>query len=176
MVDVSAVLGRLPDIRGDLTELYEDLHANPELSFAEHRTAAEVARRLEALGLEVATGVGRTGVVGVLRNGDGPTALLRADFDALPVLEQTGLDYASTKRGTDPDGNDVPVMHACGHDMHVTCLIGALDLLAHARESWSGTVLAVFQPAEEIGAGARAMVEDGLFERFGTPDVCLGQQ
>ena len=175
MVDVSAVLGRLPDIRGDLTELYEDLHANPELSFAEHRTAAEVARRLEALGLEVATGVGRTGVVGVLRNGDGPTALLRADFDALPVLEQTGLDYASTKRGTDSDGNDVPVMHACGHDMHVTCLIGALDLLAHARESWSGTVLAVFQPAEEVGAGAQAMVDDGLFERFGTPDVCLGQ-
>jgi hippurate hydrolase len=169
------VLGRFDDIRGDLTDLYKDLHAHPELSFVEHRTAAEIARRLEALGLEVTTGLGRTGVVGVLRNGEGPTVLMRADFDALPVLEQTGLDYASNQRGTDPDGNDVPVMHACGHDMHVTCLLGALDLLVAARERWSGTVLAVFQPAEEIGAGAQAMIDDGFFDRFPRPDVCLGQ-
>ncbi|MCI2423712.1 amidohydrolase [Saccharopolyspora sp. K220] len=175
MGDLGAVLGRLDDIRAELTELYKDLHANPELSFGEHRTAAEVARRLQALGLEVATGVGYTGVVGVLRNGEGPTVLLRADFDALPVLEQTGLDYASTQRGTDPDGNDVPVMHACGHDMHVTCQLGALDLLVTARDRWSGTVVAIFQPAEEIGAGAQAMIEDGLFDRFPKPDVCLGQ-
>ncbi|MER7076784.1 hippurate hydrolase [Saccharopolyspora kobensis] len=175
MGDLGAVLRRIDDIRGDLTALYEDLHAHPELSFAEHRTAAEVARRLEVLGLEVTTGVGRTGVVGVLRNGDGPTVLLRADFDALPVQEQTGLDYASTQRGTDPDGHDVPVMHACGHDMHVTCQLGALDLLVSAREQWSGTVVAVFQPAEEIGAGAQAMLDDGLLERFPRPDVCLGQ-
>ncbi|MDA3649872.1 amidohydrolase [Saccharopolyspora indica] len=175
MGDLGAVLRRIDDIRDDLTALYEDLHAHPELSFAEHRTAAEVARRLEVLGLEVTTGVGRTGVVGVLRNGDGPTVLLRADFDALPVQEQTGLDYASTQRGTDPDGHDVPVMHACGHDMHVTCQLGALDLLVNAREQWSGTVVAVFQPAEEIGAGAQAMLDDGLLERFPRPDVCLGQ-
>lgn len=175
MGDLGAALRRIDDIRDDLTELYKDLHAHPELSFAEHRTAAEVARRLDALGLEVTTGVGRTGVVGVLRNGDGPTVLLRADFDALPVQEQTGLDYASTQRGTDPDGHDVPVMHACGHDMHVTCQLGALDLLVTAREQWSGTVVAVFQPAEEIGAGAQAMLDDGLLERFPRPDVCLGQ-
>ncbi|WP_406692486.1 amidohydrolase [Saccharopolyspora sp. ID03-671] len=166
---------RLDDIRDDLHVLYEDLHAHPELSFQEHRTAAEVARRLGELGLEVTTGVGGTGVVGVLRNGDGPTVLLRADFDALPVLERTGLDYASTQRATAADGSDVPVMHACGHDMHVTCLVGALDLLVSARSRWSGTVLAVFQPAEEIGAGARAMLDDGLLERFPRPDVCLGQ-
>ncbi|GAA4870679.1 amidohydrolase [Saccharopolyspora cebuensis] len=167
--------GRIDDIHEDLVALYQDLHAHPELSFAEHRTAAEVARRLDALGLEVTSGVGGTGVVGVLRNGAGPTVLLRADFDALPVAERTGLPYASTARGTGPDGDDVPVMHACGHDMHVTCLLGALDLLTGSRERWSGTVVAVFQPAEEIGAGARAMLDDGLLERFPKPDVCLGQ-
>ncbi|GAB3672778.1 amidohydrolase [Saccharopolyspora tripterygii] len=167
--------GRLDEIRDDLTALYKDLHAHPELSFQEHRTAAEVARRLEALGLEVTTGVGRTGVVGVLRNGSGPTVLLRADFDGLPVQEQTGLDYASAQRATSSDGSDVPVMHACGHDMHVTCLLGALDLLNDSRSSWSGTVVAVFQPAEEIGTGARAMLDDGFLERFPRPDVCLGQ-
>jgi len=172
---MDTVLARLSDIAADLADLYRDLHAHPELSFAEERTAAEVARRLTAIGLEVTTGFGRTGVVGVLRNGDGPTVLLRADMDALPVAEQTGLPYASTVRATDPDGNDVPVMHACGHDMHVTCLLGALDLLAGARSAWAGTVLAVFQPAEEVGGGAQGMVDEGLFERFGTPAVVLGQ-
>ncbi len=111
--------------------------------------------------------MGGTGVVGVLRNGDGPTALLRADMDGLPVLEGTGLPYASTARGTDPDGHDVPVTHACGHDMHVTCLLGALQELADGRGGLAGTVLAVFQPAEEIGQGAQAMIDDGLFDRFG---------
>ncbi|MFI6683693.1 amidohydrolase [Streptomyces sp. NPDC050485] len=156
----------LDAIRDDLAGLYRDLHAHPELSFAEHRTAAELARRAREFGYEVATGVGRTGVVAVLANGPGPTVLLRADFDALPVRERTGLDYASTVEG---------VMHACGHDMHVTCLLGALKLLADARSLWRGTVLGVFQPAEELGQGARAMVEDGLYERFGTPDIVLGQ-
>ncbi|GAA2347333.1 M20 family metallopeptidase [Saccharopolyspora halophila] len=167
--------GRLDEIRDELIALYRDLHAHPELSFQEHRTAAEVARRLEELGLEVSTGVGGTGVVGVLRNGDGPTVLLRADFDALPVEERTGLDYASTRRGTTADGTESGVMHACGHDMHVTCLLGALDVLVDARQRWSGTVLALFQPAEEIGRGAQAMLDDGLLERFPRPDVCLGQ-
>lgn len=156
-------------------EFYRDLHRHPELSFQEHRTAGIVADRLRALGLQVAGGVGGTGVVGVLRNGAGPTVLLRADMDALPVQEDTGLPYASTARGADPDGRDVPLMHACGHDMHVTCLLAAITELAADRGGWSGTVMAVFQPAEEVGAGARAMVDDGLFDRFGVPDVVLGQ-
>ncbi|MET9362785.1 amidohydrolase [Streptomyces sp. NPDC006632] len=160
------VLRGLDAIHADLAGLYRDLHAHPELSFAEHRTAAEVARRAREYGCEVTTGVGRTGVVAVLRNGSGPTVLLRADFDALPVTERTGLGHASTVEG---------VMHACGHDMHTTCLLGTLKLLADARALWSGTVLGVFQPAEEIGRGARAMLDDGLYERFGTPDVVLGQ-
>jgi len=172
---MDTVLARLSDIATDLGDLYRDLHAHPELSNAETRTAAEIARRLTALGAEVTEGVGGTGVVGVLRNDAGPTVLLRADMDALPVAEQTGLPYASTVRGLDPDGNDVPVMHACGHDMHVTCLLGALDLLAAGRSAWTGTVLAVFQPAEEVGGGAEGMVAAGLFDRFGIPDVALGQ-
>lgn len=158
-----------------LAALYRDLHAHPELAFAEHRTAGIVAARLRALGCQVTAGVGRTGVVGVLDNGPGPTALLRADMDALPVAEQTGLPYASTARGTDAEGRDVPVMHACGHDMHVACLLGAAAELAADRRSWRGRLLLVFQPAEESGGGARAMVSDGLFERFGTPDIVLGQ-
>ena len=165
----------MPADTAALADLYRDLHAHPELSFQEHRTSALVADRLTALGYEVTTGIGRTGVVGVLRNGDGPTALLRADMDALPVQEKTGLPYASTVRGTDPDGHDVPVMHACGHDMHVTCLLGAADELAGDRTSWRGTAMLVFQPAEELGGGAQGMVDDGLFERIARPDVVLGQ-
>src|ERR1700678_3550854 len=134
----------------DLTGIYRDLHAHPELAFAEHRTAGIVAARLRDLGYQTTTGVGRTGVVGVLANGDGPTVLLRADMDALLVLERTGLDYASTDRGTSADGEDVPVMHACGHDAHVTCLLGAAAALAGDAGNWSGRLLLVFQPAEEI--------------------------
>jgi amidohydrolase len=159
----------------DLASIYRDIHAHPELAFQETRTAGIVAERLRDLGYETATGVGRTGVVGVLRNGDGPTVLLRADMDALPVREQTGLEYASTVRGVDDAGKDVPVAHACGHDMHVACLLGAADALAADRSSWRGTLLLVFQPAEETGKGARAMVDDGLFDRFGAPAVVLGQ-
>lgn len=158
-----------------IADLYRDLHAHPELSFQETRTAGIVAERLSALGVETTTGVGRTGVVGVLRNGTGPTALLRADMDALPVLERTGLDYASTVRAFDRDGHDVPVAHACGHDVHVACLLGAVEELAAHPETWSGTLLAVFQPAEEVGGGAQAMIDDGLFDRFGRPDIVLGQ-
>ncbi len=159
----------------ELAGIYRDLHAHPELAFAEVRTAALVADRLRALGYETVTGVGRTGVVGLLRNGAGPTALLRADMDALPVREQTGLAYASTATGVDSDGHDVPVMHACGHDMHVTCLLGAAAALAADRGSWRGTLMLVFQPAEESGGGAQAMVDDGLYDRCGRPDVVLGQ-
>lgn len=158
----------------ELADLYRDLHRNPELSFAETRTAMIVAASLSALGYEVTAGVGGTGVVGILRRGDGPTVLVRADMDALPVLEESGLDYASTARGTDPNGTDMPVMHACGHDVHVTCLLGAAAELA-ADDGWAGTVMAVAQPAEELGTGARAMIADGIYERLGRPDVVLGQ-
>ena len=159
----------------ELIALYQDLHAHPELGFHETRTAALMAERLEGFGFEVHTGVGRTGVVGILDNGPGPTAVLRADMDALPVLEETGLAYASTARVANLEGDEAPVMHACGHDVHMTCLLGAASILANDRESWAGRLIVVFQPAEELGAGARAMVDDGLFARFGTPDVVLGQ-
>lgn len=159
----------------ELRALYEDLHAHPELSFQEHRTAGIVADRLESLGYTVTRGVGRTGVVGLLDNGEGPTVLCRADMDALPVTEETDLPYASTARGVDSDGNEVGVAHACGHDLHVTWLLGAAEALVARRSEWSGRLQVVFQPAEEIGAGAQAMVDDDFFARFGTPDVTLGQ-
>ncbi len=168
-------LAGLDAITADLEELYRDIHQHPELSLQEHRTAGLAAERLQAAGFEVTTGVGGTGVVGLLANGDGPTVMLRADMDALPIHEATGLPYASTATATDPTGNDVPVMHACGHDMHVTWLAGATALLAAARDSWSGTLLAVFQPAEETAQGAQAMIDDGLFDRFPKPAVILGQ-
>jgi amidohydrolase len=163
------------DVLADLENTYRDLHAHPELAFAEHRTAGIVAETLQALGYEVTTGVGRTGVVGVLRNGPGPTAMLRADMDGLPVQEETGLPYASTARGTAADGTDTPVMHACGHDVHVTCLLGAAATLVAERDTWSGTLQLLFQPAEEVGGGAQSMIDDALFDRVGRPDVVLGQ-
>jgi amidohydrolase len=165
----------LEDIIPDLESLYFQLHRHPELAFQETRTAAEAAGRLRAMGFAVTTGVGKTGVVGVLANGDGPTVTLRADMDALPVAEETGLAWASTETAEDASGRRVPVMHACGHDMHVACLIGACALLANNTGTWRGTVVAVFQPGEESGHGAHAMVADGLFDRFPRPDVLLGQ-
>ncbi|MGR6742794.1 amidohydrolase [Microbacterium sp. F1-18] len=159
----------------DLDALYTDLHRHPELSFQETRTAAVIAARLSELGLEYEEGIGRTGVATAIRNGDGPVVWLRADMDGLPVPEQTGLEYASTARGVDPAGNDVPVMHACGHDMHVTALLGALEQLIATQNEWSGTVVAVFQPAEEYGAGSQAMIADGVLDRFPKPDIVLGQ-
>jgi amidohydrolase len=170
-----SVLDGLDGILAELEDLYRDVHQHPELSLQEHRTAGKAAERLQAAGYEVTTGVGGTGVVGVLANGDGPTVMLRADMDALPVKEASGLEYASTATATDPAGNEVPVMHACGHDMHVAWLAGATALLASARDAWKGTVLAVFQPAEETAQGARAMIDDGLFDRFPKPQVILGQ-
>jgi amidohydrolase len=160
---------------GELTGVYRDLHAHPELGFRETRTAGIVAEQLTALGYRVTTGVGGTGVVGLLGNGAGPVVLLRADMDGLPVAEETGLPYASTDTGVDREGRDGPVMHACGHDMHMSCLLGAAQVLANDRNRWSGTLMLVFQPAEELGQGAKAMVRDGLFERFEPPAVLLGQ-
>ncbi|MDH6234817.1 amidohydrolase [Mesorhizobium soli] len=163
--------GMLPD----LASLYKNIHSHPELSMQETRTAGLAADRLRAAGYEVTTGVGKTGVVGLLRNGDGPTVMLRADMDALPIQEATGLDYASKATASDREGKTVPVSHMCGHDMHVTWLAGAARLLADARAAWHGTLMAVFQPAEETAEGAQAMIADGLFTRFPKPDVILGQ-
>ena len=169
------VLGGLDVISGELEDLYRDVHKHPELSMQEHNTAAKAAERLRRAGYEVTEGVGGTGVVGVLRNGEGPTVMLRADMDALPVEEATGLPYASTATATDADGSEAPVMHACGHDMHVTWLVGATTLLARSQGAWHGTLLAIFQPAEETAQGAQAMIDDGLFDRFPQPKVILGQ-
>ncbi len=175
MTTTESVLGGLDELLDGLRDTYRDIHAHPELSLQERRTASIAAASLQAAGYEVTTGVGGTGVVGMLANGDGPTVMLRADMDALPVREATGLPYASTQAATDAAGNDVPVMHACGHDLHVTWLMGATTLLARARDGWRGTVLAVFQPAEETAQGAQAMIDDGLFDRFPKPEVILGQ-
>jgi amidohydrolase len=170
-----SVLRGLHDALDDLEALYKDIHSHPELSLQEKRTAGLAATRLKEAGFDVTEGVGGTGVVGLMENGDGPTVMLRADMDALPVKEATGLPYASTITATDADGNETPVMHACGHDMHVTWLAGASALLAGAKDGWHGTLMPVFQPAEEVAAGAQAMIDDGLFKRFPKPDVILGQ-
>jgi hippurate hydrolase len=156
-----------------LEKLYVHCHANPELSFREEKTAARVAQELQALGLEVSTNVGGHGVVGVVRNGAGPTVLIRTDLDALPVMEQTGLPYASQVRTTNDFGVEVGVMHACGHDIHITSIVGAARALTQLRSRWSGTLVFIGQPAEERGSGARAMLKDGLFTRFPKPDYCL---
>ena len=170
----SAVLAALDGIRAEQEDFYRTLHEHPELSHQEHRTAAAVAEWLRQTGFQVHPGIGGTGVVGVLANGDGPTVLLRADMDALPVGEETGLPYASTVTASDADGNPVPVMHACGHDVHVTCLLGAAQLLA-GTDAWHGTLVALFQPAEETGDGARGMVDDGLAQILPRVDVALAQ-
>jgi amidohydrolase len=169
------VLAGLNGITPELEHLYRDIHAHPELSMQERRTAGLSAGRLRDAGYDVTEGVGGTGVVGLLANGEGPAVMLRADMDALPIREATGLPYASTVTAADADGHPTPVMHACGHDMHVTWLAGATALLARSREAWRGTILAVFQPAEETGRGAQAMIDDRLFDRFPKPDVILGQ-
>lgn len=173
---IPAALGQsVGHLLGDLVDLYRDVHTHPELSGQEVRTASLVSDWLRPRGWEVHEGVGGTGVVAILRNGEGPCVLLRADMDALPIRESTGLRYASTVTAVDADGAAQPVMHACGHDAHVTCLVGAASVLAEHRAAWTGSVMLVFQPAEETGAGARALVADRLFERFGRPDVCLAQ-
>jgi hippurate hydrolase len=157
----------------ELTQLYKELHQSPELSYEEEQTARKMAGQLRKLDFEIAEEVGGHGVVGVLKNGDGPTLLLRADMDALPVVEATGLDYASKVTVRDARGATVGVMHACGHDMHMTMLLGTLKYLAEHRDDWHGTVVAIFQPAEERGGGAQAMLDDGLFSRFPRPDYAL---
>jgi amidohydrolase len=168
--DPKAWLGKNLD---DLQSLYRQFHSNPELSFQEEKTAARVADELRKLGIEVTPKVGRHGVVGLLKNGPGPTVMIRTDLDALPVTEATGLAYASKIAAKDRDGNDVGVMHACGHDIHITCLIGTARYLAANKDAWRGTVMFVGQPAEEIGAGASEMLKDGLFTKIRKPDFAL---
>ncbi len=156
-----------------LVKLYRHLHAHPELSGQEVRTAARVAQELSAAGCNVTAGVGGHGVVGVIANGAGPVLMLRADMDALPMQEETGLPYASRETAAGPQGKPVPVMHACGHDLHTTNLVGAARLLSAFRSSWNGTLLMVAQPAEEAIGGARLMIQDGLFTRFPRPNWAL---
>lgn len=173
---VTAVMAAADQVRPWQEDVYRDLHQHPELSHQEFRTAAIVADRLGAAGFELTTGVGGTGVVGILRNGHGPTVLLRADMDGLPVKEATGLPYASTDVGIPVgDAAETSVMHACGHDMHTACLLGAAHLLAAGQQHWHGTLITVFQPAEETIDGAQGMVDDGLAELTGPVDVALGQ-
>lgn len=162
------------ELREDLHTLYRHLHGAPELSMQEHATAELIRARMDALGCETFV-CGGTGVVAVLRNGEGPVVGFRADTDALPVAEDTGLDYASTARGVLPDGTEVPVMHACGHDTHITSAVGAATLLAGNREAWAGTVVFLFQPGEETAEGAMAMLEDGLWDRAPRPEIVYGQ-
>ncbi|KAJ5898418.1 hypothetical protein N7504_008706 [Penicillium tannophilum] len=157
-------------------DLYKYFHANPELSLQEEATSKKIASHLSNLNCyDIHTNIGGHGLVGVLKNGPGKTILLRADMDALPVKELTGLPYASTVTMRDADGIEKPVMHACGHDMHITCLLAAAETLANTRAEWSGTVLVLFQPNEERGGGAQAMVDDGLYDKVPVPDYCFGQ-
>lgn len=160
--------------REQMHDLYRHLHAHPELSMQETETAALIERELEALGIE-SFRCGGTGVVGVIRNGDGPVVAFRADTDGLPILEDTGADYASTDTGTLEDGTEVPVMHGCGHDTHVTTLLTAARRLMELREQWSGTLVLILQPGEETAAGSRAMVDDGLWDRAPRPEIVYGQ-
>ena len=170
----AAVAAKVESEFQSLLGLYTDLHRNPELSLMEERTAGVIARELRAVGAEVTTGFGGGyGVVGVMRNGPGPVVLLRADLDGLPVQEETGLPYASTRRTKNLAGQEVPVMHACGHDVHMTCLVGAARALAALKERWSGTLVLVGQPAEETGVGARVMLAAGLYRSFPKPDFAI---
>jgi hippurate hydrolase len=163
-------------VRGDMPQLmtlYRDLHANPELSMQEVRTPALLAPKMRELGFEVTEHVGKTGVVAVMKNGPGPVLLIRADMDALPVKEQTGLPFASKATAKLPDGSETAVMHACGHDTHITTWLGTARRLAALKSQWSGTLVMVLQPGEEVGLGAKAMLDEGLFNRFPKPDVLL---
>ena len=156
-----------------LEELFNHFHANPELSMQEEKTSDRLAEELSALGFTVTRNIGKTGLVGIMENGDGPTLMIRADMDGLPVLEKTGLEYASTVRQVNLEGEEMPVMHACGHDMHMTALIGVARRMVELKDQWQGTLMLLGQPAEEAIGGAKAMVADGLYDRVGRPDFAL---
>ena len=168
-----AINDELHAMTPDVESLYIDLHKNPELAFSEYATAGKLADRMKALGYEVTTGVGSTGVVAILRNGPGPTVMLRTEMDALPVQEKTGLSFASSVVTKNAAGDVIPVMHACGHDIHMSAWVGTARLMADNRGLWHGTLMLVGQPAEEIVQGSAAMLKDGLFTRFPKPDYAL---
>lgn len=165
----------IDELLPELEDIYKDIHRNPELSMQEYRTAKIAADYLTQYKYEVSTGIGVTGVVGLMKNGNGPTVMLRADMDALPVTEATGLPYSSKAVARDEDGIEVGVSHVCGHDLHVTWLMGAARLFAEHKEQWKGTLLIIFQPGEEVGRGAQGMIDDGLMDRYPKPDIILGQ-
>lgn len=171
----SQITGIIDKEYPSLEALYEDIHAHPELSWQEERTAKKIASELRNAGFEVTKNVGKLGVVAVLKNGEGKTLLLRTELDALPVREQTGAPYASTVVTKNPAGETVPVAHVCGHDIHMTCIIGTARAMAALKDHWKGTLVIIGQPAEELVAGAKAMIDDGLFTRFPKPDFCLAQ-
>lgn len=171
--ETQAVIARIDTAMPRLMTLYRELHASPELSFQEVKTAAKLAAKVKALGFTVTEKVGQTGVVAVMRNGPGPVLLIRADMDGLPVVEQTGLPFASQVRATTRDGIESGVMHACGHDTHMTAWLATAETLVAMKDKWSGTLVMILQPAEEIGLGAKAMLDDGLFTRFPKPDYVI---
>jgi len=175
MGSLEEILAGYDGLQAGQEAFYKDLHAHPELSHAEHRTAGKVAAWLQDCGFTVQTGIGGTGVVGVLANGSGPAVLLRAELDALPLREATGAPFASTVTTTDASGMEVGVDHACGHDLHMAAMTGMAALLAGHRDRWHGTLITLFQPAEETGEGAQDMVDDGLFKKIPVPDVALAQ-
>jgi hippurate hydrolase len=168
---VSSAAKEVEAVYPEAHALYLDLHQNPELSGHEMQTAAKLAGRLRGLGYEVTEHVGGTGLVAILKNGAGPTVMLRTELDALPVEEKTGLPYASKVHAKDDAGHDVPVAHACGHDLHMAALVATAAIMAHSKETWHGTLMLIGQPAEETISGAKAMIADGLFQRFPKPDV-----
>lgn len=174
-IDAPALEARVAEhYETQLKDLFIWFHRNPELSFLERETSERLADELRKLGIAVTTGVGGTGLVGVIENGPGPRLLIRADMDGLPVKEASGLPYASTKRQMNRIEVELPVMHACGHDVHMTALVGTAKVLMDTRDQWSGTVVLIGQPAEERISGAKAMLQDGLYERFGVPDYAIG--
>ncbi len=172
---IHGLLSKVEEVMSMAEDLYKDLHQHPELPMQEVRTSSIIACKLREAGFEVTEKVGATGVVGVMKNGEGPTVMLRADMDAVPMKEETGLDYASRVEVVNEKGETVPVAHSCGHDMHTAWLTGAATVLSLARDSWRGTLMTVFQPAEETGQGSQAMLDDGMTERFPRPDVIMGQ-
>ncbi|HJV64866.1 MAG TPA: amidohydrolase [Geomonas sp.] len=172
---VSQLVEEMKETLPVIEEIYKDLHRNPELSLQESRTAGIVAEKLRGAGYQVTEKIGQTGVVGIMKNGEGPTVMLRADMDALPMREATEVPYASAREAVNAKGETVPVAHSCGHDMHTSWLLGAALVLAAKRAAWCGTVMTVFQPAEETAQGSQAMLDDGLTSRFPRPDVIMGQ-
>jgi amidohydrolase len=175
MSGIEEILVGYEGLRADQEAFYQDLHRHPELSHQEHDTARRVAERLRGDGFTVQAGIGGTGVTGVLANGSGLTVLLRCELDALPIREATGAPYASTVTVPDASGHLMPAAHVCGHDMHMSCMLGMAKLMADHRDRWNGTLITLFQPAEETGEGAQDMVDDGLFKRIPVPDVALAQ-